>query len=91
MANGGIIGPLRTVICTASCVSASTTAFTSSGTFRVACGAQSTTTSRPAAVLVIAGGGAGAAGCASGIGGGGAGGVILTPTSYPLPTSSLIV
>ena len=39
MANGGILGKLNAVVNTAACVSAGTTAITSSANFTVTCGA----------------------------------------------------
>jgi mucin-19 len=79
MANGGIIGPINTVVSTS--IPETITAITSSGTFSVQCAPKGGI--RPGSVLVIAGGAGGAGGS-----GGGSGGLILA-TCQTLSTSTI--
>tara|TARA_R100001594_G_scaffold46288_1_gene79317 strand:+ start:8 stop:994 length:987 start_codon:yes stop_codon:yes gene_type:complete len=82
--NGGIIGPVNTVVA-GKCLSAKTTAITASGTFVVQCAACGG--ARTGSVLVVAGGGSGGS---QSSGGGGAGGLRLL-NCQSLPTSPITV
>ena len=70
MANGGVIGPITTIL-PAKCLSAAQTVKTSSGTHTFQCSSYGQ--NRPVNIVVVAGGGGG--GCAGRNGAGGAGGL----------------